>query len=197
MTHGDSPARFVGWLASPSRIPRRCRMSRCDKASGNSEQKEHRCGSRCYRASPGEIHGRPLPRDSRWRCFRLIASAMSRVAEISPTSLLNIGSQFSAVYFSAMPPRANHRSCSRYPARISTPLVTIIPASLAFVRLPPASRHFFYTLNCTLEIGNACNRGGNPCRTVFCFPSVVRSYSWCLWSGPCSAECSDGEEIRG
>ena len=59
-------------------------MSWCDKAGGNSEQKQHRCGSRCYRASLGEIHGRPLPRDSRWRCSRIIASAMSRVADISP-----------------------------------------------------------------------------------------------------------------
>ena len=63
-------------------------MSRCNKAGGNSEQKQHRCGSRCYRASLGEIHGRPLPRESRWRCSRMIAASMSRVADISPVSSL-------------------------------------------------------------------------------------------------------------
>ena len=67
---------------------RTCRglMSRCDKAGGNSEQKEHRCGGRCHRASLGEIHGRPLPRDSRSRSSRAIASTMSRVADLSPVS---------------------------------------------------------------------------------------------------------------
>ena len=70
---------------------RSCRglMSWCDKAGGNSEQKEHRCGSRCYRASLGEIHGCPLPRNSRWKSSRAITSAMSRVADFSPASPLN------------------------------------------------------------------------------------------------------------
>jgi hypothetical protein len=63
-------------------------MSWCDKADGNGEQKVHRSGSRCYRASLGEIHGRPLPRDSRRRCSRRIAASMSRVADISPASSL-------------------------------------------------------------------------------------------------------------
>jgi hypothetical protein len=35
----------------------------------------------------------------------MIASAMSRVAELSSISLLNAGSQFSAVCFGAVPPR--------------------------------------------------------------------------------------------
>ena len=47
----------------PIQVARCCGlMSWCNKAGCDSKQKEHCCGSRCYRANPGEIHGRPLPR---------------------------------------------------------------------------------------------------------------------------------------
>jgi hypothetical protein len=36
-------------------------------------------------------------------------------------------------------------------------------------KVSPASRQFVSTLNCDLEIGSACNRLGNSCRTGFCF----------------------------
>ena len=76
----------------PDHIGPGCRglVSWCDKADGNSQQKEHRCGSRCYRASLGEIHGCPLPRDSKWKSSRATTSAISRVADFSPASPLNV-----------------------------------------------------------------------------------------------------------
>jgi hypothetical protein len=85
-------------------------MSWCDKADGNSEQKEHRCGGPCHRASLGEIHGRPLPRDSRWRSSRAIASTMSRVADLSPASSLNAGAHLLAAC------RPSSPSCRRFVA---------------------------------------------------------------------------------
>ena len=54
----------------PIQVARCCGlMSWCNKAGGDSKQKEHCCGSRCYRANPGEIHGRPLPRDFQVEMF--------------------------------------------------------------------------------------------------------------------------------
>ena len=84
-------SRWDGLKPLPDQWSCSCRglVSWCDKAGGNSEQKEHRCGSRCYRASLGEIHGCPLPRDSRWKSSRAITSAMSWVADFSPASPLN------------------------------------------------------------------------------------------------------------
>ncbi len=96
MPDGFTPCRSRGRAAAAGL------MSRRDKTSGHSEQKEHRCRSRCYRGSLGEIHGFPLPRDSRWRCSRAIASTM--VADLSPAPLSNAGSQFLAVCFSACRP---------------------------------------------------------------------------------------------
>ena len=49
-------------------------------------------------------------------CFRAIASAMSRAADLSPVSLLNDGSQFSAGCFSALPPRPPRLSPRPFPA---------------------------------------------------------------------------------
>ena len=184
-------------------------MSRCDKASGTASKKSNAAAVDATAQILAKSTGVPFRAvlQNRTRSlrglrtlsfmgngFRTNASATSRMAEISPTSLLNIGSQFSAVYFSALP--TQHRLLPISGVNFHT--VGHDHSGFARTRQTPACIATIF-LHIELHFRNRerLQSRGNPCRTKFCFPSAARSYSWCLWSWPCSAECRDGEEIRG
>jgi len=93
----------------------------CEEASGNSEQKQHRCGSRCYRASPGEIHGCPLPRDSRWKIFMGDCVRNESRGDLSPVSIERRITIFSGLFRRLAAPTRPGSACGRGGLQLAPP----------------------------------------------------------------------------